>query len=204
MKELAVNHPEAISTAVSLIEEGEVIAFPTDTVYGIGVSAFNPRAVNRLYQVKQREISKAIPILIGQNHDLEKVVSKVSTDVEELIRVFWPGPLTLILPIRTGLPANLSPGNTIGVRHPDLKFTRDLLCRTGPLAVTSANISGQPSARSAPEVKDQLKEQMALLLDGGKTPGGTASTVLDCTGTTWQILREGPVTLAEIRDTVDR
>ena len=199
MKQLSIDHPESIPEALDLVRKGEVIAFPTDTVYGIGGSAFNSRAVDRLYQIKQRDYSKAIPVLIGTASDLNKIVSRVPSGVEDLIQVFWPGALTLILPIKSNLPDNLSPGQTIGVRQPDLEFTRRLLNETGPMAVSSANLSGRPSARTAQEVRAQLGREVDLILDGGKTPGSTASTVLDCTGETWQILRQGPVTLAEIQ-----
>ena len=115
-----------------------------------------------------------------------------------LAQRFWPGPLTLVVAGHPSLPANLSPRPTVGVRMPDHPVALTLLRRAGPLAVTSANLSGAPNASTAQEVLAQLQGRVALILDGGKTPGGLPSTVLDCTGSQPVILRQGPITLEQI------
>ena len=190
---ISLNDENAIEMAARTIKAGGVIAFPTDTVYGIGVSAFNAEAIDIVYQVKGRSHLKAIPILISSPGELDNVTPPHSDRVEKVINQFWPGALTLVLPLLPSLPENLSPTSTIGLRVPDYPMTRDLLKMTGPLAATSANLSGQPSALSAGEVLEQLDGRIDLVLDGGPSPGGQASTVLDCTGDEFQILREGPI-----------
>ena len=116
----------------------------------------------------------------------------------KLAERFWPGPLTIILPKRSDLPDSVSATNTVGVRVPDHRIARRVLRAAGPMAVTSANISGQPSPSTAEEVFIQLNGRIALILDGGKTPGGVPSTVVDCTGTQPIVIREGPISFREI------
>jgi tRNA threonylcarbamoyl adenosine modification protein (Sua5/YciO/YrdC/YwlC family) len=133
-------------------------------------------------------------VLIGDETDLAQVAGALSDLAARLARRFWPGPLTLVVPAHPALPANLSPLPTVGVRMPDHPVALALLRRTGPLAVTSANLSGQPSARTAGEVFAQLNGRIPLILDGGESPGGLPSTVVDCTGGKPVILRQGPIT----------
>lgn len=196
---LPVNHPEAIHRASTLIKSGGMIAFPTDTVYGIGVSAFQADAIERLFRVKGRSTQKAIPVLLGDPEIAGQITPPLSPIVKKLSEKFWPGPLTLVLPLLSSLPENLSPTPTIGLRVPDHDFTRELLRQTGPLAATSANLSGEPSAISAYEVQAQLGGKVDLILDGGVSPGGMASTVLNCTEDNPTVLREGPLTWEEIQ-----
>jgi L-threonylcarbamoyladenylate synthase len=200
---LSIDHPRALGNAVEVIESGGVIAFPTDTVYGIGVSAFNEYAVEKIYRVKGRSILKAIPVLIADPEDLKQITSQPNPTASKLIQEFWPGALTLVLKLGPDLPINLSPSNTIGIRLPDHDLTRELLRATGPLATTSANHSGQPSALTASEVLAQLGGKIDLILDGGPAPGGQASTVLDCSGAQPRILREGPISWETIRSLLD-
>lgn len=197
---LSINHPDAISRAVTLVKSGGLIAFPTDTVYGIGVSAFQTDAIERIYKVKDRSTLKAIPILLGDPDFAEQITPPFTPIIEKLAGKFWPGPLTLVLPLLPSLPENLSPTPTIGLRVPDHPFARALLRGTGPLAATSANLSGQPSALTAEGVLAQLGSRVDLILDGGRTPGGLASTVLDCTRVKPTVLREGPVSWEDIQD----
>ncbi len=177
---LSLDHPDAFNRAAAIIQAGGVIAFPTDTVYGIGVSAFNKDAIEKIYQVKERSLLKAIPILAGDVSDLDQITPPFSVPVRKIIDNFWPGALTLILQLSPDLPSNLSPTPTIGLRVPDHHLMRELLRKTGPLAATSANLSGEPSALTAAEVRRQLEGRIDLVLDGGPAPGGQASTVLDC------------------------
>lgn len=196
---LAIDHPNAIPRACDLIQAGGVIAFPTDTVYGIGVSAFQIEAIEKIYRAKGRSTLKAIPILLGDLEAAQQVTPRLSPAAQALSEAFWPGPLTLVLPLLPSLPGNLSPSETIGLRIPNHPFTLALLRETGPLAATSANVSGQPSAISAAEVQSQLGSKLDLILDGGRSPGGRASTVLDCTAENPVVLREGPLTWDEIQ-----
>ena len=195
---LSVNHPQAIHRAAALVKSGGLIAFPTDTVYGIGGCAFQADAIERIYLVKGRSTLKAIPILLGDPEFVEQITPPLSPTVKRLTDRFWPGPLTLVLPLLSSLPENLSPTPTIGLRIPDHMFTRALLRETGPLAATSANLSGKPSALTADEVQSQLGSRVDLILDGGRSPGEMASTVLDCTAENPVVLREGPLTWEEI------
>jgi len=196
---LNIDLHQSLFRAVEIIKSGGIIAFPTDTVYGIGVSAFNADAIEKIYQVKGRPKEKAIPILMGDHTELIKITPPPGEKVQKILAAFWPGALTLILPLLAELPANLSNTGTIGIRVPDHNLTRELLRLTGPLATTSANLSGQESALSAEEVFKNLGGKLALILNGGRSPGGVASTVLDCTGEKATVLREGPISWEQIK-----
>lgn len=195
---LKASDTKAISLAVEYIRSGKVIAFPTDTVYGIGASVQSPHGIAQLYAVKERDKSKAIPILIGKIEDLEEITIEITPKVRKLANAFFPGPLTLVIPRNPALPENLSLHSTVGVRMPDHPLILTLLERTGSLAATSANISGYPNPTTASEVLEQLGGRIPLILDGGKTPGGIPSTVVDCTKEKPVILREGPITIEAI------
>jgi L-threonylcarbamoyladenylate synthase len=191
--------PQSIARAAELLRSGRLVAFPTDTVYGVGSLAFSDEAVRSIYTAKDRPVEKAIPILLADVSDLSKVSLHYSPMVEKLAARFWPGPLTLVIPKHPDLPISVSATATVGVRVPDHSVARELLRLAGPLAVTSANLSGQPSPSTAQDVLTQLGGRIPLILDGGQTPGGQPSTVLDCTGTEPVILREGPLTLVDIK-----
>ena len=190
---------DALQKAVELLKEGNPVAFPTDTVYGLGVLAFDQHGIDQLYAVKRRNSLKAIPILLGDPAELAQVTAGMGEIALRLAQRFWPGPLTLVVPCHPGLPPNLSPQPTIGVRMPDHPVALSLLRLTGPLAVTSANQSGSESAATAQEVFAQLGGRIPLILDGGRTPGGLPSTVVDCTGPEPVILRPGPISMPELR-----
>lgn len=195
---VSVDSPNVISRAVEILRAGGLVAFPTDTVYGVGAPAFDGKAVESIYAAKDRPIEKAIPVLMGDASDLDKVASNIPDMARRLASRFWPGPLTLVVPKLPTLPESVSAADTVGVRVPDHAVARALLRAAGPMAVTSANISGQPSPSTAEEVFSQLGGRIDLILDGGKTPGGVPSTLVDCTGAKPEILREGPITLQEI------
>lgn len=188
-------HPAAIPHAADTLCNGGLVAFPTDTVYGLASLPFDARWVEQLYTAKGRSNEKAIAVLVGGLEQLKEVTSDMNEMAKSLAAHFWPGPLTLIVPRREDLPAVLSPYPTIGVRMPDHPVALALLRRTGPLAVTSANRSGEPSPTTASEVRKQLSGRIHLILDGGSTPGGVPSTVVDCTTPRPTILRQGPITL---------
>jgi len=191
--------PHALQLALEALQGGGLVAFPTDTVYGLGAMIQIPESIQALYTVKGREAAKAIPILISSPDELGRIALAVSPMAMRLAERFWPGPLTLVVPKHPSLPAELSSQATIGVRMPDHPIALALLRVTGPLAVTSANRSGEASAITAPEVVEQLGGQIGLVLDGGQTPGGVSSTVVDCSGHTPVILRQGPISLTELQ-----
>jgi L-threonylcarbamoyladenylate synthase len=190
---------DALKEAAGLLSQGELVAFPTDTVYGLGAQVYNPQSIERLYIVKGREASKAIAVLIGDFDFLREVVEDIGEPARRLAKRFWPGPLTLVVPGNASLPANLSPTSKVGVRMPDHPVALQLLRMTGPLAVTSANLSGRPNTQTAQQVLEQLGGLITVIIDGGKTPGGTPSTVVDCIGDEFEILREGPINLEQLR-----
>jgi L-threonylcarbamoyladenylate synthase len=195
---LSAKDPETLLRALAVLQTGGLVAFPTDTVYGLGALAFHSAAVRRIYAAKDRPVEKAIPVLIADPADLEKVTLEVPSVAVRLASRFWPGPLTLVVEKHPDLPETVSAGSTVGVRVPDHPVARALLRAAGPMAVTSANLSGQPSPSTAQAVLAQLGGRIELILDGGKTPGGVSSTVVDCTGIQPKILRPGPVSKDEI------
>jgi L-threonylcarbamoyladenylate synthase len=191
-----------VSRAVEVIQSGGVAAFPTDTVYGIGADPFDSRSVARLYEVKGRPTAKAIPVLLGSRLDLGKVVKEFPDWVELLIENYWPGALTIVLEMQPSIPAIVSASGTVGVRIPDHPVALGLMQATGPLAVTSANRSGKKEASDPSTVLQELGGEIELVLDGGVTPGGQPSTVLDCTIQPPEILREGPISKTEVFETL--
>ena len=196
---ISASDPDAISRALEVLRDGGLVAFPTDTVYGVGALAFDAPAVESIYIAKDRPVEKAIPILLGGPEDLDKVTADISPIAAKLAARFWPGALTLVVPKHPDLPDVVSSGPTVGVRVPDHPVARALMCAAGPMAVTSANISGEASPKTAGEVMRQLNGRIPLILDGGETPGGVPSTVVNCLGTEPVILREGPITMKDIR-----
>jgi len=197
-KILSSDSTETIQVALNILKSGGLIAFPTDTVYGVGSLAFNGKAVESIYAAKDRPVEKAIPILIGDTDDLTKVASSVPDMAKKIASRFWPGPLTLIVPKLPTLPEAISATDTVAVRVPNHQVARTLLRAAGPMAVTSANISGKPSPSTADEVSAQLGSRIALIIDGGRTPSGVPSTLVDCTGTKPFVLRVGPISLQEL------
>lgn len=201
---LPASLPQSIEKALEVLQTGGLVAFPTDTVYGLGSLAFDNKAIESIYVAKQRPIEKAIPVLIGDIDTLDLVVDRLPEMAHIFTARFWPGPLTCVLPKKQTLPLAVSATSTVAVRIPDHPDALALLKAAGPMAVTSANISGQPSPSTAQEVFDQLHGRIPLILDGGKTAGGNPSTLVDCTGETPLILREGPITLAELKSALEK
>lgn len=195
---LTAEAAETIPRALEVLQAGGLVAFPTDTVYGVGCLAFNAAAAESLYVAKDRPASKAIPVLLGSVDDLARVALEVTPAAARLAAHFWPGPLTLVLPKHPDIPESVSAGGTVGVRLPDHAFARRLLQLAGPLAVSSANRSGQPSPTTAEQVLEQLGGRVALVIDGGPTPGGVPSSVVDCVGVDVKVLRVGPISPQQI------
>ena len=195
---LSANSPDAIPIVLDILGVGGLVAFPTDTVYGVGALAFDGTAVESIYAAKDRPNEKAIPVLLSDASELDKVASHVPAMALKLASRFWPGPLTLVVPKNLALPDPVSANDTVGVRIPDNTIARTLLRSAGPMAVTSANISGGKNPTTAEEVFVQLNGRIELILDGGRTAGGVASTVVDCTGTKPIVIRDGPISFREI------
>ncbi len=198
MEILPIQHQRAMERALNFISQGKTIVFPTDTVYGLGTNVFSKRGIDRLYEIKGRTYEKAIAVLVGDLNQLNILTNDFPASAEKLAGKFWPGALTLIVGKNPMLPTNISPLTTIGVRMPDHEFAISLLKACGPLATTSANLSGEQEARSVRDVLTQLHAEPDLILDGGITPGGIPSTVVDCTTSPVNILRKGSITAKEI------
>ena len=197
-KIISTSKSHSTEDALLTLQQGGLVAFPTDTVYGLGALAFDNAAIENIYIAKNRPIEKAIPILIGNMDMLHLVTDNIPDMAYTLMARFWPGPLTCVLPKKQTLPPAVSATSTVAVRIPNHPDALTLLNAAGPMAVTSANMSGHPSPTTAQEVYTQLHDRIPLILNGGQTPGGIPSTLVDCTGETPVILREGPITLDEL------
>jgi len=199
--DLASDRAAALSEAAAAVTAGECIVLPTDTVYGIGADAFNAEAVQRLLDAKERGRDMPPPVLIAEPSMLRAIVDEVPDAARALASALWPGALTLILNAqpRSGMDLGETRG-TIAVRVPDDERARALLRVTGPLAVSSANVSGRPAATTAQEAHDQLGDRVAVYLDGGPAAGGVASTIVDFASTPdGVVLRAGAIGLDELR-----
>ncbi len=189
---------DAITLACEVVRAGGLIAFPTDTLYGLGCDPNLPTALQKIYAAKGRSMTKAIPVLISHPDQLVGLVSGLPERTSRLMQEWWPGALTLVLPKHPGLPKDLTPYPGLAVRMPDHPVALALLDHTGPLAVTSANLSDRENPRDAEGVLAQLDGTVDLILDGGELTGGQASTIVDCTGNEPKLLREGPIPFREI------
>ena len=196
----------ALRRAVEVLKGGGIVAFPTDTVYGVAVLPWDLDALARLYEAKQRRSDIPIPLLLSDAGQLERVVvipRRFRHQARRLMARFWPGGLTLVLPKTEIVPSMVSRSHTVGVRVPDLALARALIQDAGGvLAATSANVSGQPSPITAQEVEEQLGGRIDLILDGGPSLGGVPSSVLDCTVSPPALLRHGAITEAALRAVV--
>jgi L-threonylcarbamoyladenylate synthase len=201
---LPADHPDAPARAAAVIRAGGLIVLPTDTVYGVAADLWQPDAVAALYAAKRRPPDRAIPILLSVGDEIDQVAERVPEAARRLAAAFWPGPLTVVVPKRPTVPDIVSSLPTVGVRVPDHDAARAAIRACGgALAVTSANLSDQPSALTAEEAASALGAAVGLVLDGGPAPGGTPSTVVDATGDTLTILRPGPIDEAALRAVVE-
>ncbi len=203
---LRVDTPGTLNRAVAVLRAGGLLAFPTDTVYGIGADAANDAAVSRLYQAKLRPAGKAIPLLLGDATDLDALAQHLPEVTTRLIAAFWPGALTLVIQRSATVSAVVAAGgSTVAVRLPNHPIPRALArALGGALAVTSANLSGSHEAVTAAEVLDQLAGRIDLILDGGTCHGGVASTVLDVTTKPPTIVRAGALDAGLLQRILDR
>ncbi|MDO8886087.1 L-threonylcarbamoyladenylate synthase [Candidatus Oleimmundimicrobium sp.] len=189
-----------IEEAADILKAGGLVAFPTETVYGLGADTFNPEAVERIFKIKGRPFDKPLAICISNVADLDFLVEEVPEFAKNIIDRFWPGPLTLIFKKRETVFSQATCGRaTVGIRFPKNKITLSLIASVGrPLVLTSANISGIPSSIEAQQVLNDIGKNIDLILDGGKTELGVESTILDLTTAPPTIIREGAITVKEI------
>ena len=189
-----------LNRAVSVLKDGGVVAFPTETFYGLAVDPLNPLALNHLFSLKQREISKPILTLVDDRESLFSLVQDIPIIYEPLMQRFWPGPLTLIFQARVNLPSLLTAGtSTIGVRQSSHPFARQLLRAFGrPFTATSANISGHAAAVDAYEVKAQFGSKIDMVFDGGRTPGIVGSTIVGLERDRLKLIRQGGISFQDI------
>lgn len=191
---------QQIEKGIGILRQGGIVAYPTDTVYGLGARADDIHAVERIFRVKNRPPELALPILLADISEIESVASSIPRQARLLIDAFMPGALTLVLPKSASVPDIVSGGkDTVAVRVPDHEVTIALIRGTGsPVVGTSANYSGKSSPLTADEVYEQLGDNVDFIIDGGRCPGGTESTIIDVTANVPVILREGAIPRKEI------
>lgn len=189
-----------LNRAVAVLNGGGVIAFPTETYYGLAVDPMSPLALNHLFALKQRDPGKPILTLVDDRQSLSSLVLDIPSLYMPLIEKFWPGPLTLIFQAKLNLPTLLTAGTgTIGVRQSSHPFARQLLRAFGrPVTATSANISGHAAAADAYEVKAQFGSKLDMIFDGGRTPGTAGSTIIGFKKDKLLLIREGIIPYKEI------
>ena len=198
---------EGLLAAQSALEDGKLIVLPTDTVYGVAADAFSPQAVQRLLDAKGRTRQMPPPVLVGAPTTLEALAVDIPGWLRVAVGALWPGPLTVICHQQPSLTWDLGEThNTVAVRMPDDRVALALLKQTGPLAVSSANTTGDAAATTVAEAQEMLGDSVAVYLDGGPVSSGQASTILDATGSTPRILRAGPIgvdVLHEFNNTIE-
>ncbi len=188
-----------LAAAVAAVRRGLLVVLPTDTVYGLGADAFDKAAVQRLLDAKGRGRNMPPPVLISAATTLEALATDLAGWVPALTEHYWPGPLTIVCRQQPSLQWDLGESRgAVAVRMPHDQAALDLLSRTGPLAVSSANVTGDPAATDAASAERMLGDSVEVVLDGGPSPGAEPSTILDCTGTRPRILREGAVGRSEL------
>ena len=189
----------AIDAAAMAIRQGRLIVLPTDTVYGIAADAFSPDAVQSLLAAKGRGREMPPPVLVSAATTLDALAVGIPSYARALVEEFWPGALTIVCRQQSSLQWDLGETRgTVAVRMPHDEVALAVLERTGPLAVSSANLSGRPAARDADEAESMLGEHVEVIVDAGTTLGAEASTIVDCTGSEGRILRRGAISLDEL------
>jgi len=198
---ISANDPSCIEQAARLLREGELVAYPTDTVYGLGAVATDDAAVRRLFAVKSRPLSKPMPLLIADEGEAS-ALAETTPEARVLMAEFWPGALTIVM--RKNADFNsvaLAGQDKVALRLPDERVVREIVrVLRAPITGTSANRAGARAPRSASEVAFALGDMVALVIDGGASPGGQESTVIDITATPFTVVREGAVSNAELRN----
>ncbi|WP_211220367.1 L-threonylcarbamoyladenylate synthase [Halalkalibacillus halophilus] len=203
MNDASKDHKD-IQKAATLLQAGEVVAFPTETVYGLGADATNNQAIDKIFEAKARPQDNPLIVHIGSKSDVEKYVSDYPFHAKQLVEAFWPGALTVILPAKDAFARNVTAGlTTVGLRMPDHPVAQAILQASDlPIAAPSANLSGKPSPITAEHVLQDLDGRIAAVVDGGPTGVGVESTVVDCTAERPIILRPGGVTKADLEEVI--
>jgi L-threonylcarbamoyladenylate synthase len=198
---LPANGPNAIEWAVERLLEGGVIAFPTDTVYGLAASLAHHDQLERIYRIKGRDDAKPLPVLVASSEAAQDLTEGLTEEQRLLLDRYWPGPLTVVVNAAAHLPRRaLAPDGTVGLRAPNHPLALEIIERAGgAIACTSANRSGEPAAITAEDVAAALGDDVDLILDGGAAPGGVSSTVVGFAGADLRLLREGPIPLEHVR-----
>src|SRR5450631_141367 len=192
---------QGVAAAAEAVRRGEVVVLPTDTVYGVGADAFDSDAVAEVLTVKGRGREMPLPVLVPNPQTVDGLAADVPAYARDLIHAFWPGPLTLVLHAQSSLMWDLGETNgTVALRMPGNDVTLRLLTEVGPMAVTSANVSGQPPAATILDAASQLGSAVSVYLDAGPAAGGLVSTILDCTLDAPVILRAGAVSAGQIQE----
>jgi tRNA threonylcarbamoyl adenosine modification protein (Sua5/YciO/YrdC/YwlC family) len=192
-----------VAAAALAVQRGQLVVLPTDTVYGVGADAFSPEAVRLLLAAKGRGREMPPPVLVSAATTLDALAVGVPSYARALVQELWPGPLTLVCRQQSSLQWDLGDTRgTVAVRMPDHEVALELLSRTGPLAVSSANRSGLPAATDADAAEEMLGDKVRVLLDGGPTPGDLPSTIVDVTGDVGRVLRLGAVPLDRLNEIV--
>ena len=195
---------EAVTAASQAVQRGDLVVIPTDTVYGIGADAFDADAVKDLLRAKGRGREMPPPVLVSSATTVDALATDLPGYARALIEEFWPGPLTLVCRQQPSLQWDLGDTRgTVAVRMPDHDVALAVLERTGPLAVSSANKTGQPAATDADAVLEMLGEDVALVIDAGTSAGGQASTIVDVTGSQGRVLRRGALSLDDLNEILE-
>jgi len=186
---------KCLNRAVEVLRQGGIIAYPTETFYGLGVDSANEKAIQRLFAVKGRDFRNPIPVIIGSENDLKHTVMEIPPVAADLMAKFWPGPLTLVFAASTAISSRLTADTgKIGIRISSNPIARLLAQKlSSPLTSTSANRSGQQECVTAQEVCEKIGMDLDLIIDGGKTPGGKGSTIVDITVAPPVVLRAGVI-----------
>lgn len=193
-----------LDSAALAVSQGRLLVLPTDTVYGVGADAFNPAAVANLLAAKGRDRQMPPPVLVGTKETAQALAAEISEPVRALIDRFWPGALTIIVGSQPSLAWDLGETQgTVALRMPDSEQALELLQRTGPLAVSSANKTGMPAATTAQAAADMLGESVSLYLDAGESGGGVSSTIVDATALPIRIVREGGISREQLAEVVE-
>jgi tRNA threonylcarbamoyl adenosine modification protein (Sua5/YciO/YrdC/YwlC family) len=194
----------AVEAASLAIQRGELVVLPTDTVYGLAADAFDSDSVQELLDAKGRGREMPPPVLVSAATTLDALAVRVPTWARRLVEDFWPGALTLVCHAHSSLQWDLGDTRgTVAVRMPDHPIALDVLERTGPLAVSSANLTGRPAATTAADAEEMLGADVAVIIDGGTSPGGEASTIIDCTASPGRVLRLGAISLERLNEVLE-
>lgn len=192
-----------VEAAVDAVKRGDLVVLPTDTVYGLGADAFKPWAVTALLEAKGRDRQMPPPVLVGTRATLDGLVFNLPDTARDLVEAFWPGALTIVVEHAPSLQWDLGDlDGTVAVRMPLHPVALEVLRETGPMAVSSANKTGQPAAVTAEEARSQLGFAVSVYLEAGECPDRTPSTIVDVTGTVPRLLRAGAIPLSKLRDVV--